>query len=345
MDNSAALGWPVRQRDFPVPFRVPARDNKDQHRCDAASVGRRVRRYLWLLEEMKGVRYDDGLLPKGDELRGRGRLRLGDLFGGVSCWPRSARDHKRPHADVRELYGWADRFRAGVVETTDQRNRRRKAGLTCAPNPGSPPETVAAVRTAAVRWTAARFGAGVVAITEGPRFSGHPDLRYPLIPSTSPVSRDFRRREYWRGPVWPVLTWLFRGRSHGAAGPNVPRCCAVRAYGRPKTGRSPSTTNRSPASRWAACSSRGPRPRCWTGWADRYFERTSPLPTPKRTNGRRRAGRRRPNVGFGGVDLLAGQPGQRSPAPPRHGDVLGTEPAQRVGQRGPACGEDSACCA
>ncbi|PRC45176.1 glycogen debranching protein, partial [Mycobacterium sp. ITM-2017-0098] len=25
----------------------------------------------------------------------------------------------------------------------------------------------------------------------------------------SPVSRDFRPREYWRGPVWPVMTWLF----------------------------------------------------------------------------------------------------------------------------------------
>ena len=23
------------------------------------------------------------------------------------------------------------------------------------------------------------------------------------------MSGDFRPREYWRGPVWPVLTWLF----------------------------------------------------------------------------------------------------------------------------------------
>ncbi|MGV1089315.1 MAG: MGH1-like glycoside hydrolase domain-containing protein, partial [Mycobacterium sp.] len=30
-----------------------------------------------------------------------------------------------------------------------------------------------------------------------------------VIPSTSPVSKDFRPREYWRGPVWPVLNWLF----------------------------------------------------------------------------------------------------------------------------------------
>ena len=30
-----------------------------------------------------------------------------------------------------------------------------------------------------------------------------------LPPSTSPVSKDFRPREYWRGPVWPVMSWLF----------------------------------------------------------------------------------------------------------------------------------------
>ena len=46
-------------------------------------------------------------------------------------------------------------------------------------------------------------------LLEGPRFCGHPDLKYSVIPSTSPVARDFRAREYWRGPVWPVMTWLF----------------------------------------------------------------------------------------------------------------------------------------
>ena len=30
-------------------------------------------------------------------------------------------DYSRPHADVRDLYSWAERFRTGVVETTDER--------------------------------------------------------------------------------------------------------------------------------------------------------------------------------------------------------------------------------
>jgi glucosylglycerate hydrolase len=42
----------------------------------------------------------------------------------------------------------------------------------------------------------------------GPSWAGHPDLRWQLPPSTSPCSTAFRRSGYWRGPVWPVMTWL-----------------------------------------------------------------------------------------------------------------------------------------
>ena len=42
-----------------------------------------------------------------------------------------------------------------------------------------------------------------------PEFVGHPDFRWPLPPSTSPVDPAFSPRAYWRGPVWPVMTWLF----------------------------------------------------------------------------------------------------------------------------------------
>jgi hypothetical protein len=39
-------------------------------------------------------------------------------------------------------------------------------------------------------------------------FCGHPDLRWPLPPSTSPLEPRFHPRSYWRGPVWPVVNWL-----------------------------------------------------------------------------------------------------------------------------------------
>jgi glycogen debranching enzyme len=41
-----------------------------------------------------------------------------------------------------------------------------------------------------------------------PDFLGHPDLYKPLPPSASPSEARFHPRNYWRGPVWPVVSWL-----------------------------------------------------------------------------------------------------------------------------------------
>ena len=78
-------------------------------------------RYLWLLEEMKAARYDDALLPKVMSFA------VEDVFVSaifsVACdvLAEIGEDYKRPHADVRDLYSWAQRFRTGVDETTDER--------------------------------------------------------------------------------------------------------------------------------------------------------------------------------------------------------------------------------
>jgi neutral trehalase len=45
-------------------------------------------------------------------------------------------------------------------------------------------------------------------VFESHAFTGNPDLRRPLPPSTSPDDVGFSPRNYWRGPVWPVMNWL-----------------------------------------------------------------------------------------------------------------------------------------
>jgi hypothetical protein len=165
-------------------------------------------RYLWLLEEMKSVRYADDQLPSVMSFA------VEDVFVSaifsVACevLANIGEDYKRPNSDVRDLYSWAERFRAGVVDTTDQRS-------------GAARDFDLRAGSWIVTDTAAQFAPllcgglpheqerKLLRILEGPRFCAHPDLKFALIPSTSPVSKDFRPREYWRGPVWPVLTWLF----------------------------------------------------------------------------------------------------------------------------------------
>ncbi|MGB3771565.1 MAG: glycogen debranching protein [Rhodococcus sp. (in: high G+C Gram-positive bacteria)] len=165
-------------------------------------------RYLWLVEEMKMSGYDDVAMNAGMSFA------VEDVFVSaifaVACdvLATIGEDHSRPHADVRDLRAWADRFRSGVIETTDARSGAARdrdvrtgewiktdtmamfAPLLCG---GLPRDTERAL----------------LRLFEGPRFCGHPDFAYAVPPSTSPISRDFRSREYWRGPVWPVITWLF----------------------------------------------------------------------------------------------------------------------------------------
>jgi glucosylglycerate hydrolase len=43
----------------------------------------------------------------------------------------------------------------------------------------------------------------------GARWAGYPRLRFALPPTLSPEDPGFRPRTYWRGPVWPVMNWLF----------------------------------------------------------------------------------------------------------------------------------------
>ncbi|MDT5002822.1 MAG: glucosylglycerate hydrolase, partial [Mycobacterium sp.] len=78
-------------------------------------------RYLWLLEEMKSVRYDDELLPKVMSFAVEDVFVSAILSVACTVLAEIGEDYKRPKADVRDLYSWAERFRKGVVDTSDER--------------------------------------------------------------------------------------------------------------------------------------------------------------------------------------------------------------------------------
>ena len=110
---------------------------------------------------------------RNDEFRGRGRVRQRHLRAGL----RGAGDYRRglsqPNADVRDLHSWAERFRKGVVATTDARTGAARdfdvrTGRWIRPRHWrcSPRCCPVACRRDAER--------ALLRIFEGPRFCGHP---------------------------------------------------------------------------------------------------------------------------------------------------------------------------
>lgn len=208
MDNSPR--WDSAYANV-IPGAVPPYARADNH--IVSDPGQRpsdgeYNRYLWLLEEMKAVGYQDELLPSAMSFVVEDAF-VSAIFS-VACEVLAGigEDYRRSASDIRDLYSWAERFRVGVIQMTDgttgaARDYDVRADRWIAS------ETVAQFAPLLCGGLPHEQERTLLGLLDGPRFCGHPDLRFPLIPSTSPMSPDFRPREYWRGPVWPVLTWLF----------------------------------------------------------------------------------------------------------------------------------------
>jgi hypothetical protein len=210
-DNSPRWDGPysrVKPGDVPAFVR---RDTDHVSDLSERPSDEEYRKYLWLLEQMQGVGYDDaGVLDVVD-------FRVQDVFFSAIAAAASdvlagiGNDLGRS-AEAAELRALGERFRAGVFSTVEHVTGLARdydvldgswilrqtisgfAPLICG-HGGDPSRAELLSRQRA--------------LLAGPDWMGHPTFRYPLPPSTSPASRDYRPRTYWRGPVWPFINLLF----------------------------------------------------------------------------------------------------------------------------------------
>ena len=163
-------------------------------------------RYLWLIEEAKQAGFDAGLL------RESGSFQVGDvlftaIFAAASDLLAKLATQLRKTDDADELRDYAAQARAAVFCHVDE-----ASGLAVDVDL----RTGSWLRTETIAGFAPLIAGGMplsmrqrlVSLLTGPRWAGHPGLRWALPPSTSPYSAAFDPECYWRGPVWPVFTWL-----------------------------------------------------------------------------------------------------------------------------------------
>jgi glycogen debranching enzyme len=107
-----------------------------------------------------------------------------------------------------ELDGWTDRFSRAVQAQWDS---AETLALDYDLRAGAPirVQTYAGFSPLLVPDLDTELRDALVQEMFGPRFAGAEGFKFRVIPSAAPGSPGFQRRSYWRGPVWPVMNWLF----------------------------------------------------------------------------------------------------------------------------------------
>ncbi|HEY8791048.1 MAG TPA: hypothetical protein VIM10_18220 [Actinopolymorphaceae bacterium] len=163
-------------------------------------------KYLWLVQQMASVHYDDQAVQQIIDFRVRDVL-FSAIMAAASEVLAGLGDDIGRTEEAAELRRMASRFTAGVASTVDP-----ATGLA------RDYDVIARewVATDTISGFAPLIAGGDSAILaaqrstlQGPNWMGNPGLRFVLPPSTSPASPAFRPRTYWRGPVWPFLNLLF----------------------------------------------------------------------------------------------------------------------------------------
>ena len=220
-DNSPR--WDAPYAGVEIGPSLPSYVRKDKaHVADAAQrpTDREYDRYLWLVEEAKRASYDAGLL------RQTGSFQVGDvLFTAIfACasdlLAKLAVSLGKPD-DAAEIKDYAAQARAAVFCHVDEASGLA-ADVDLRTETWLQTETIAGFAPLIAGGMPLRLRRRQLDMLFGERWAGHPSFKYPLPPSTSPCSPAYNPACYWRGPVWPVFTWLLtwalsRSGEHDAA--------------------------------------------------------------------------------------------------------------------------------
>jgi glucosylglycerate hydrolase len=165
-------------------------------------------RYIWLVELIKRARCDERKIYESHPFLAKDVLFSAILVTASDALLEIAEAVDAPDAERAEISAWAKRGRGGlesrwspVLGLCLDHDLRRDAP--------APARTVAGFAPLVAGGLAPDRLESVIQTLYSTHFLGQPRLRRPLPPSTSPTEPRFHPRNYWRGPVWPVISWLF----------------------------------------------------------------------------------------------------------------------------------------
>ncbi len=164
-------------------------------------------RYIWLVEVIKRLDCDDDAIYDAGPFLVKDVLTSAILVRANEALLEISEVVGAPDEDRATIRGWIARGHRGLDERWDPRFKlcldydlRAGEPLRARTIAGFAPLISGTQRGDRLR--------SLLKVFDSRAFVGHPDLRWPLPPSTSPEEPEFHPRSYWRGPVWPVMNWL-----------------------------------------------------------------------------------------------------------------------------------------
>ena len=208
-DNSPRWDAALAAIDVP-PGELPAYTRFDlQHVGDTAQrpTNEEYDRYLWLVELLKRACYADAAVYATHPFLIKDVLLSAILVAANEALARIAEVVAAPDDDRETIAGWIERGRSGLAGAWDADLRLAldhdvRAGRAVRVR------TVAGLSPLIAGGLSAEIQAAALAILDSIDFLGHPELRWAVPPSTSPLDPGFVARKYWRGPTWPFFNWL-----------------------------------------------------------------------------------------------------------------------------------------
>ena len=164
-------------------------------------------RYLWLVESIKRAGYDEGAIYRSHPFLVKDVLFSAILVAANEALLEIAEVAGAPEEERATIRGWIQRGLQGLEGCW---HPELGLYLDYDVRAGAPlrVRTVAGFAPIiAGHLSPDRLGT-LLRTLDSPTFAGHPELRWPLPPSTSPEDPGFHPRSYWRGPAWPVVNWL-----------------------------------------------------------------------------------------------------------------------------------------
>ena len=163
-------------------------------------------RYLWLVELLKRARYDEAEVYASHPFLVKDVLFSAILVSANEALLEIADLVNSPDGDREMIERWVARGREALDACHDE-----PLGL-CLDQDLRSGEPLR-VRTVAGFAPLISGGDGsrrkpLLRLLFSDAFAGNGNFRWPLPPSTSPQEARFNPRAYWRGPIWPVISWL-----------------------------------------------------------------------------------------------------------------------------------------